>query len=465
MPSRWLRGGIQLDLKSLRVRGLLVLASVSLALGALWIATSWSATSRARERAASARALALASTLARALESEGLLDDPAASSRISRLVAAVSKGLTLESPLRLLQVEDSLSTVIADADELVHPGALRTIVSSQADDSRPALDYRPEMAPTLFEARDTVVSHPERSAVVAYAPVRDEWNHTRAIVYVEEAAAPSLWRRLLELLLRGLGALSLIVLVLAVFELLLRRHCATLRELSTGFAEHVLERRFVSNEVRALAGAFVALRPLAVSASQPEDAEDLPRETAPVRRLKLKSGARELFHTTDLLERAAQPFRARAAEKRVEITTSVGERVPSEICGNGRAILAALNPLLENAVRFTRRGTIQLRIARVLESFLFRFEVADSGVGVAWQVQPSLDEVIRAAADSDPRDHSGGLGRVSAIAAKLGGELGFESQPGAGSRFWFTAQCESAESAASQPLRLHRAEQKVPARG
>ncbi len=464
MPSRGLEGWIKLDLRSLRVRGLLALGAVALVLGALWTETSWSAASRSREKTASARALALASTLARSLETEGVLDSPAAPSRVSSLVTAISRELSVERPIRLLRVADSLSTVIAEAEELVHPGALYTIVSSRPDDPSPALDYLPEMAPALFEARDTVVSHPERSAIVAYAPVRDEWNHTRALVYVEEPAASSLWRRLLELVLRGLGALSLIVLVLAGFEFLLRRHCATLRELSSGFAEQVLEQRFVSNEVRAVAQAFLTLRPRAVSASKPAEPEVPPRATVPTRRLKLKAGAREMFHTADLLERAAQPFRARAAQKGVELTIGVGERVPSEICGNGRAILAALNPLLENAVKFTRRGAIQLRIARVLESYLFRFEVADSGVGVAWQVQPSLDDVIRTAAASDPRDHSGGLGRASAIAAKLGGELGFESQPGAGSRFWFTAQCESAETALSQPLRLSRAEQKVPAR-
>ena len=122
--------------------------------------------------------------------------------------------------------------------------------------------------------------------------------------------------------------------------------------------------------------------------------------------------------------------------------------MPRRLIGSPRALAAALNVLIENAVSHTRSGTIQIRVTRVLERPEYRFEVVDTGVGIPWQLQPTLDDTVRKAAGRDPRSFRGGLERVSAIAARLGGELGFESQPGSGSRFFLTARCEPAESAA-----------------
>ena len=69
-----------------------------------------------------------------------------------------------------------------------------------------------------------------------------------------------------------------------------------------------------------------------------------------------------------------------------------------------------------------------------------------------------LDKEISRASELDVQDAKGGLFKAAAIAAHMGGELGFESQPGSGSRFWFTANFQAgsaSEARLPRPL-IHR---------
>ena len=113
--------------------------------------------------------------------------------------------------------------------------------------------------------------------------------------------------------------------------------------------------------------------------------------------------------------------------------------MPPQIESDPVAILTALSGLLSNAIRNTRQGSVTVRVTRAFERNQLRVEVTDTGVGIAWQAQPRLDQVLTESAGQDPAAVEGGLRRSAAIAARLGGELGFESQPGCGSHFWFTA--------------------------
>ena len=178
---------------------------------------------------------------------------------------------------------------------------------------------------------------------------------------------------------------------------------------------------------------------------------------APVRIGKLQQpsgplpiGERTTFDVADLVNQALMPFRVRATRKRLELHVLLGERVPSHLTGDRQSLLTALNNLVDNAVRFTRRGSITVRVARVLDTTSFRFEVADTGIGLPWQNQPRIDQEITRAREGDPHELVGGLPQASALLSRLGGQMGFESQPNAGSRFWFRAPCEI-PAAASLP--------------
>ena len=101
-----------------------------------------------------------------------------------------------------------------------------------------------------------------------------------------------------------------------------------------------------------------------------------------------------------------------------------------------------------NAIKFTERGSIALR-AILLEDnaagVLVRFEVEDSGVGIAPEKIQALFIAFEQADASTTRNYGGtglGLAITRHLAELMGGESGVESQPGKGSTFWFTARLQ-----------------------
>jgi K+-sensing histidine kinase KdpD len=105
-------------------------------------------------------------------------------------------------------------------------------------------------------------------------------------------------------------------------------------------------------------------------------------------------------------------------------------------------LFRALDSLLRNALRTTRQGSITLRVSRVSEGpegDQLRFELADTSPGIAFKEQQELNASLAAAAQADPSTIKDPLQLASSLASALGGELSFQSQPGQGSRFGFTA--------------------------
>jgi CheY-like chemotaxis protein len=123
-------------------------------------------------------------------------------------------------------------------------------------------------------------------------------------------------------------------------------------------------------------------------------------------------------------------------------------------------VIASIFPsnLLSNAVKFTSEGEVSVRVraqSHGRDGVDVRFEVTDSGIGIA---QGSLEGVFEAftQADSSTTRRYGGTGLGLAISRQLvtmmGGELGASSEPGAGSVFHFTARLELAPAAERAPL-------------
>ncbi len=101
---------------------------------------------------------------------------------------------------------------------------------------------------------------------------------------------------------------------------------------------------------------------------------------------------------------------------------------------------------MNNAVKFTEQGNITLHIS-VLEkddqNVLLRFEVRDTGIGMTREQCERLFKSFSQADTSTTRQYGGtglGLAISKQLAELMGGEIGVESEPGAGSTFWFTAR-------------------------
>ncbi|MBK5964940.1 hypothetical protein CCR95_12820 [Thiocystis minor] len=120
--------------------------------------------------------------------------------------------------------------------------------------------------------------------------------------------------------------------------------------------------------------------------------------------------------------------------------------LPSSLRGDPTRLQQALLNYATNAIKFTETGTVTLRTrvdVDLSDRVLVRFEVQDTGIGIAPAILPKLFSNFEQADNSISR-HYGGTGLGLAITKKLaqlmGGEVGVESTPGVGSTFWFTAR-------------------------
>ncbi len=124
------------------------------------------------------------------------------------------------------------------------------------------------------------------------------------------------------------------------------------------------------------------------------------------------------------------------------------------LAGDPTRLQQALLNFASNAVKFTEAGSVTLRARIDAEDeagVLVRFEVEDTGVGVAPEVAERLFAPFEQADNSTTRNYGGsglGLAITRKLAVLMGGDAGFSSKPGAGSLFWFTARLRRMKASA-----------------
>jgi two-component system sensor histidine kinase RpfC len=134
---------------------------------------------------------------------------------------------------------------------------------------------------------------------------------------------------------------------------------------------------------------------------------------------------------------------AQAKEKGVRLSLHAAPQTPFLLHGNSRALHDVLTNLTANAVKFTDRGNITIA-AGMLEqkdgSARIRFEVTDTGIGIAEEAREKIFQSFTQA-DESIVDRFGGTGLGLAIVKQLverqGGVIGVDSKVGEGSTFWF----------------------------
>jgi PAS domain S-box-containing protein len=176
---------------------------------------------------------------------------------------------------------------------------------------------------------------------------------------------------------------------------------------------------------------------------------------------KIEAGGLQLasadFALAEVLDQVASAIAPAARDKGLRIEVEHAG-VPLWLHGDAARLRQALQNYAVNAVKFTERGAISLG-AKLLEDhgedLLVRFEVADTGPGIAPELADRLFHAFEQADMSITRKHGGnglGLAITKHLAQFMGGEVGADSTAGAGSRFWFTARLQRGRGAAPSAL-------------
>jgi signal transduction histidine kinase/CheY-like chemotaxis protein len=156
----------------------------------------------------------------------------------------------------------------------------------------------------------------------------------------------------------------------------------------------------------------------------------------------------DVFSPRKLLDEVAAVLARRAHQKGLEFGYFVDPETPSEVRGDAGALRQVLLNLLNNAVKFTDRGSVVMRVEPLVaesDRIWLRFQISDTGVGIPPEAQKRLFQPF-SQADPTIRSRFGGAGLGLTICKRLvemmGGQITLDSAAGIGSVVRFTAPLE-----------------------
>jgi len=179
---------------------------------------------------------------------------------------------------------------------------------------------------------------------------------------------------------------------------------------------------------------------------------------------RIEAGRMELdprdFDITELVRDVVGLMSGPARQKGLRLETRLEAGLITNRVGDPARLRQILLNLIGNAMKFTEQGTVTLRVTRASsvvgressvegpssvldrrhDDVRLRFEVSDTGIGIASTAQARIFEPFTQADGSTTRRYGGsglGLAIVNRLVTLMGGRIGIESEPGRGSTFWF----------------------------
>ncbi len=150
------------------------------------------------------------------------------------------------------------------------------------------------------------------------------------------------------------------------------------------------------------------------------------------------------FDLGELIRETSKLMAMNAQQKGLTFNASLAPNIPLHLCGDPGRVRQILLNLLGNAIKFTAQGEVSLvvqQIERTVDSVRIRFDIHDSGIGIAVEKRSLLFTPFTQADGSMTRRFGGtglGLAIVKRLTELMGGVVGVESEEGKGSTFWFT---------------------------
>jgi len=167
---------------------------------------------------------------------------------------------------------------------------------------------------------------------------------------------------------------------------------------------------------------------------------------------KMEAGKLQLdtieFDLHRTVEEVVQLLSSAASKKELRLSCALAPDVPRSVRGDPTRLRQVLTNLIGNAVKFTEHGQVMVDVSRAEElddRVRLRFQVQDTGMGIPQDRQLQMFLPFSQVDPSATRRHGGtglGLSISKQLVELLGGQIGFQSELGVGSVFWFTAVFE-----------------------
>src|SRR5574344_3086971 len=151
------------------------------------------------------------------------------------------------------------------------------------------------------------------------------------------------------------------------------------------------------------------------------------------------------YDVASLIEQVIDLVSIEAFNRGLEVVTDVDYSIPQDVMGDPTRVQQIILNLVKNAVKFTSKGYVLIRLSKYKDDLLF--EIIDSGIGIAPDKQKMIFTDFYQVDASTTRKYGGtalGLSICKNLVAAMKGKIGVRSNPYGGSIFWFTIPLEPA---------------------
>jgi PAS domain S-box-containing protein len=173
---------------------------------------------------------------------------------------------------------------------------------------------------------------------------------------------------------------------------------------------------------------------------------------------KVEAGRLDLetteFSLVELAESVIDIVEPKARPRDLILALSASAKLSARVLGDAGRLRQVLLNLMGNAIKFTDRGSVVLKIFPEGKGDVVRFEVHDTGIGIPAEARDRLFREFSQVEASITRRYGGtglGLAICARLVAAMGGRIGFDSEPGEGSLFWFEVPLQAGAATAPGP--------------